>query len=131
MFSLEELQKDCPFVCQLGHPLAIVSDVIVSLPRGRIQEFTRASHAWFIFNLKPEISSFIDYMLQYLHVVLMPHSTQPLAYHYPVLLTWRTNFVARDGDYPSTLVSGLPTTAPPFASPPTLSRSTVQVTLFT
>ncbi len=61
----------------------------------------------------------------------MPHSTQPLAYHYPCFLTWRTNFFARDGEYPSTLVSCLPTTAPPFASPPTLSHPTVQVALFT
>ncbi len=29
------------------------------------------------------------------------------------------------GEYPSTLVSGLPTTAPPFASPPSLSHPTV------
>jgi hypothetical protein len=38
------------------------------------------------------------------------------------LLTWRTNFFAHDGEYPSTFVSGLPTTAPPFASPQTLSH---------
>jgi hypothetical protein len=35
-----------------------------------------------------------------------------------------TNFFTCDGEYPSTLVSGLPTTAPPFASPPTLSHPT-------
>jgi hypothetical protein len=47
------------------------------------------------------------------------------------LLTWRTNFFACGGKYPSTLVPGLPTTAPPFGSSPTLSHPTVQVTLFT
>ncbi len=33
--------------------------------------------------------------------------------------------------YPSTLVSGLLTTAPPFASSPTLSHPTDQFTIFT
>ncbi len=61
----------------------------------------------------------------------MPHLTQPLAFHQPVFTYLRTNFFALGGEYPSTLVPGLPTTAPPFASPPTLSHPTVQVTLFT
>ncbi len=60
----------------------------------------------------------------------MPHSTQPLAFHQPVL-TWRTNFFAHGVKYPSTLVTGLPTTAPPFASSTTLSHPTVQFTLYT
>jgi hypothetical protein len=49
----------------------------------------------------------------------------------PCLLTWRTSLFAHDGEYPSIVVTGLPTTAPPFASPLTLSHPTVQVTLFT
>ncbi len=61
----------------------------------------------------------------------MPNSIQPLAPYYPCLLTWRTSFFACGGEYPSTLVPGLPTTAPPFASPPTLSHPTDQVTIFT
>ncbi len=48
----------------------------------------------------------------------------PLLPTKPCLLTWRTNFFARGGEYPFTLVLGLP-------SSPTLSHPTVQVTLFT
>ncbi len=43
------------------------------------------------------------------------HQNQPLASttNYPALLTWRASFFARGDEYPSTLVSGLPTTVPP------------------
>jgi hypothetical protein len=58
-------------------------------------------------------------------------SFNPLLSTNMCLLTQRTNFFALGGDYPPTLVPGLPTTAPPFASSPTLSHPTVQVTLFT
>ncbi len=63
----------------------------------------------------------------------MPHLTQPLAHCYPMftVLTWRTSFFARSGETPSTLVPGLLTTAPAFASLPTLSHLTDQVTIFT
>jgi hypothetical protein len=57
---------------------------------------------------------------------IMPNSIQPLAPYYPVF-----TYFAQGGEYPSTLVPGLPTTAPPFASPPTLSHPTDQVTIFT
>ncbi len=33
----------------------------------------------------------------------MPHSSQPLAYHYPVFTYSETNFFASGGEYPSTL----------------------------
>jgi hypothetical protein len=54
-------------------------------------------------------------------------SLNPTPYFPPnlCLLTWRTNFFALGGEYPSTLVSGLPTTAPPFTSHPTLSHPAV------
>ncbi len=55
----------------------------------------------------------------------------PLLPTNPCLLTWRRHFFACGGEYPSVLVPGLPTTAPLFASSPTLSHPTVQVTLFT
>ncbi len=42
----------------------------------------------------------------------MPSRPNPLLPNIPYLLTWRTSFFARD-EYPYTLVSGLPTTAPP------------------
>ncbi len=61
----------------------------------------------------------------------MPYLTQPLLSTNLCLLSWRNNFFARGDEYPSTLVPGLPTTTPPFASSPTLSHPTVQVTLFT
>ncbi len=60
--------------------------------------------------------------------------TDPLALliNYPALLTWRASFFARGDEYPSTLVSGLPTTAHPLAfTPLILSHPTVQITLFT
>ncbi len=61
----------------------------------------------------------------------MSHSNHPLPRLAPSLLTWRTSFFARGGEYPSTFVPGLPTTAPPFASSPTLSHPTDQVNIFT
>ncbi len=43
------------------------------------------------------------------------YQNQPLASttSNPALLTWRASFFAHGGEYPSTLVSGLPTTAAP------------------
>ncbi len=38
----------------------------------------------------------------------------------PALLTWRASFLARGDEFPSTLVSGLPTTAPPLGFYPSL-----------
>jgi hypothetical protein len=49
-------------------------------------------------------------------------STRPLLPTALCLLTWRTSSLACGGEYPSTLVPGLLTFAPPFASPPTLSH---------
>jgi hypothetical protein len=72
----------------------------------------------------------MDYILQYLHIMKCFTQPNPLLPTIPCLLTWRISFFAHGDEYPSTLVSGLPT-APPFASPPTLLHPTVQVTLFT
>jgi hypothetical protein len=61
-------------------------------------------------------------------------STNPLhqQQNNPALLTWRASFFPRGDEYPSTIVSGLPTTAHPLAfTPLTLSHLTVQITLFT
>jgi hypothetical protein len=91
----------------------------------------RASHAWFIFNLNTENSSFTDHILQYLHIIYCLIQFNPLPIIIPFLLTWRTSFFARDGEYPSTLVPGRLTTAPHFASLPTLSHPTDHVTKFT
>jgi hypothetical protein len=90
-----------------------------------------ASHAWFIFNVNTEISSFTDHILQYLHIISCPIQSNPLLPATPCLLSLRTSFFARGGVYPSTLVPGLPTTIPPFASSPTLSHLIDQVTIFT
>jgi hypothetical protein len=46
-----------------------------------------------------------------------PNSTPCISIDNPALLTWRTSFFAHDDKYPSTFVSGLPTTAPPLALP--------------
>jgi hypothetical protein len=66
-----------------------------------------------------------DYILQYLNVIQCLIQPNPLLPTNSCLLTWRTNFFACGGEYPSSLVSGLPTTAPPFTSPLTLSHPTV------
>jgi hypothetical protein len=58
----------------------------------------------------------------------MPHSTQPLASHQPMFIYLENQLLCSGGEYPSTLVSGLPTTAPPFQTP---QLPTAQVTLFT
>jgi hypothetical protein len=90
-----------------------------------------ASYGWFIFNLNVEISSFTDHILQYSYVVERSTQPNPLPLIAPSLLTWRTSLLAHGGEYQSTLVSGLLTTAPPFASSPTLSHPEDQVTVFT
>ncbi len=46
-----------------------------------------------------------------------PNPTPCLSIGIPALLTSRTSFFAHGDEYPSTLVSGLPTTAPPLALP--------------
>ncbi len=61
----------------------------------------------------------------------MPILIQPLLPATLCLLNWRTNFFACGGEYPSTLVPGLPATAPLFARSPNLSHPTDQVTIFT
>ncbi len=55
----------------------------------------------------------------------------PLLPTNPCSLTWRTIFFARGGEYPSALVPGQQLPHPLLCSSPTLSRPTVQVTLFT
>ncbi len=61
----------------------------------------------------------------------MPYSIQPLVLCYPVFTYLENQLLARGGEYPSTLVPGLLTTAIPFASSPTLSHPTDQVIIFT
>ncbi len=56
--------------------------------------------------------------MQYLQDVQHSHPTWLLVLiDNLALLTWRTSFFAHGDEYPSSLVSGQPTTAPPFASP--------------
>jgi hypothetical protein len=62
-------------------------------------------------------------MLQYLHII-NAHPSRPLLPATPCLLTWRTSPLARGGEFLSTLVPGLLTTAPPLASPFTFSHPT-------
>jgi hypothetical protein len=91
---------------------------------------TRPSHAWFIFNLNIEIllRYRINITIFTYQCLIQPNPLLPTNLY---LLTWRSHFFASGGEYPSVLVPGLPTTAAPFASSPTLSHPTVQVTLFT
>jgi hypothetical protein len=83
-----------------------------------------ASHTWFIFNLNTE-----SHHLQIIYTIFTCYfngsfDPAPCLALPPCLLTWRAKFFARDGKYLSTLVPGLPTTAPPFASPLTFSHPT-------
>ncbi len=68
-----------------------------------------------IFRKSSGHTSFIAIFTQY--TTLPPHLTPCLPLDNPALLTWRTSFFADGDEYPSTLVSGLPTTAPPLALP--------------
>jgi hypothetical protein len=91
----------------------------------------RASHAWFIFNLNTE-----SHHLQIIHcniytLIYCLFQPNPLLPAILCLLIWRTSSFARGGEYPTTLVPGLLTNAQPFASSPTLSHPTDQVTIFT
>jgi hypothetical protein len=51
------------------------------------------------------------------HTTFPPNLTYFISIGNPALLTWRTSFFAHGDKYPSNLVSGLPTTAPPIALP--------------
>jgi hypothetical protein len=106
----------------------------VSLPWGRIQEIKRMllvhlTHGLFL-TWHRNLVIHRSYITIFTHH-LMPHSPNPLPPAIQCLLTWRTNFFAHGGEYPSTLVPGLPTIALPFASSPTLSHPTDQVIIFT
>ncbi len=61
----------------------------------------------------------------------MLNLTQPRAPCYPLFTYLENQLLCLWCEYPSTLVPGLLTTAPPFASSPTLSHPTDQVTIFT
>jgi hypothetical protein len=83
-----------------------------------------ASHAWFIFNLNTEV---LFYYRPYITVFTrksMPHLTQPLAFHQPTFTYLKNQLVFSWWRIYITLVPGLLTTAPPFASSPTLSHPT-------
>ncbi len=61
----------------------------------------------------------------------MLNSTQPLTHFYPLFTYLENQLFCSWCEYPSTLVPGLLTTAPPFASSLTLSHPADQVTIFT
>jgi hypothetical protein len=77
------------------------------------------SHAWFIFTSTQKshyiYRSFIAVFTSY--TTFPPNLTPCILMSSPALLTWRTSFFARGDEYQSTLVSGLPTIAPPLALP--------------
>ncbi len=98
--------------------------LLVHLTHGLFLTWTQKSH--YIYRLYTTIFTRI-HGIEYLTQPNPLHSRTSL-----VLLTWRTSFFSRGDEYPSTLVSDPPTTAPPFAfSPLTLLHFTVQITLFT
>ncbi len=77
-------------------------------------------HAWFIFKLHTEISFiFTDYVTQYLQMYNNSQGRRTLALiGNLILLTWRASFFVRGDESPSTLVSGLLTTARPLTLTP-------------
>ncbi len=82
--------------------LRIKRMLLVNLTHGLFLTWTQKSH--YIYRLYVTIFTW--------HIT--PRPIWPLALHgIPALLTWRTSFFARGDEYPSTVVSGLPTTAPP------------------
>jgi hypothetical protein len=74
----------------------------------------RESHAWFTFNLNTKISFYLQIVhcnIYTIYNVSIQSDPLHLKLNNPILLTW-------NGDEgPSTLVSGLLTTAPPLALP--------------
>ncbi len=99
--------------------------VPVSLPRGRIQEIKRKMLVNFMHGLFLTCTqkyhyiyrSFIEIFTKYTAFSPNPTPCIITVIRHPTFLTWRTSFFARGAEYPSTLVSGLPKTAPPFALP--------------
>ncbi len=92
------------------------------------------SHAWFIFNLNTKIFYRQIIHCNYLHNKQHFFATCPLhlKLNNPAYLLGEPASLLVVTPIPSTLVSGLPTTAPPLDfAPLTLSHLTVQVTLFT
>jgi hypothetical protein len=82
---------------------------------------------------KPEhrILLFTDHTSQYLHVRQYLVQPNPCSVFYPLFIYLENQLLLSWCEYPSTLVPGRLTTAPPFASSPTLSHPTDQVTIFT
>jgi hypothetical protein len=96
---------------------------IVLLPGGWIQEIERMwldhlTHSLFLTWTRK--SHHLQIIYYNIYTSYNAWSTHPLLPTAPSLLTWRTSFLARVGEYPSTLVPGLLTTAPPFACSHTL-----------
>jgi hypothetical protein len=72
------------------------------------------SHTWFIFYLNTKYHYIYRSYIAIFTKYTIYNTSSPSD---PALLTWRTSFFADGDEYPSTLVSGLPTTAPPLALP--------------
>ncbi len=96
--------------------------VVVSLPQGRIQENKRMklvnfTHGLFLTCTQKSRYIYKSLLAIFTECTAFPyfHPTDPLQCwsNNPALLTWRASFFAHGDECPSTLVSGLPTTAPP------------------
>jgi hypothetical protein len=72
---------------------------------------------------KPEHENLVIYR-SYITIFTHHKNAQSTRPYSLCLLTWRTSPLARGGEFPSTLVPGLLTTAPPFTSSPTPSHPT-------
>jgi hypothetical protein len=73
------------------------------------------SHAWFIFNLNTRISLYLQIIHCNIYMIYnITSQSDPL---HPTGHTWSTSFFVRGDESPSTLFSGLLTTAPPLTLP--------------
>jgi hypothetical protein len=103
--------------------IATVVDIIVSLPRGRIQEIKRfmlvnLTHGLFLTCTQKSHYIYRLFIAIFTRYTTFPSNLTPcISKGNPAFLTWRTSFFARGDKYPSTLVSSLPTTVLPLALP--------------
>ncbi len=95
----------------------------VSLSRGRIQEIKRMllvnlMHGLFLTRTQESHYIYRSYLAIFTQYTIFPPNPTPcIPLDNPVVLTWRTSFFVCSDESPSTLVSGLLTTARPLTLP--------------
>jgi hypothetical protein len=98
-----------------------------SMDPRNLTHVARASFAWFIFNLNTESYYFTDHTLQYWRIRQCLLQPNPLLTVIPCFTYLENQLLCSWCEYPSTLVPGLLTTAPPFARAFTPHRSSFNI----